>query len=38
MYKQMTEAKLLQLHSLVGWLVDFNGISTSIGHLMPDPF
>ena len=25
-------------HWLIGWLVRFNGISTSIGYLMPEPF
>ena len=23
---------------MIGWLVGFNGISTSIGYLMPEPF
>ena len=35
---QTKEGKKNRICGLVGWLVGFYGISTIVGHLMPNPF
>ena len=35
---QLQNKSIVFEQTLVGWLVGFNGISTSISYLMPEPF